>query len=154
MEDSPDFSTTDTEIDEINEIKIENIIIDYDINNVKGVDPVIYQSLKHSIKDLLINQNLDDLHTWIILVKSTIKLVENYNFLSGPEKKIAVVNVIESIMNEQVISEETTKRLKFFTDYVMPGLIEAIVLTWHQIPPNWTFCRCLTKLKKLICCCK
>ena len=125
---------------------IASIVIDFDINNADGVDPSVFAGLKHSAEELVGDKDMATIRDWIGLVKSLISLLEDYRYMGGPEKKLAVIRVVESLILDEKFQVEPS--LLFFSETVLPDLVDTLVTTWRQRPLHWTCCRLLSRVLK------
>ena len=125
---------------------IDSIVIDFDINNAEGVDSSVFAGLKHSAEELIGEKHMASVRDWMDLVKRLISLVEDYNYLKGGEKKLAVVRVVESLISEKKFEVDVGSQILFFSETVLHDLIDTLVATWRQRPLHWTCCRLLSRI--------
>jgi translation initiation factor 2B subunit (eIF-2B alpha/beta/delta family) len=87
----------------------------------------------------------------VMIVSELIQVVEKYNYLTGPQKKMLVINVIKKVVNEESSSDEEKVALNIIIDNTLPHMIDGFV---GAINGMMKFVKDSNKswLKKLFCC--
>ena len=126
-----------TEITKKIEVKPENMLID-------GIEH-LYSYIK-CVHEQITPTNI------IVIATELIQIVEKYKDLTGPQKKMLVVNVIKKIVNAQTISQETRTVLNTIIEFTLPTVIDNLI---NAINGNIKFNKEKVQsfFKKYICCC-
>ncbi len=135
--DDDDIVETNKVVNKI-EIKPENILID-------GVEH-LYSYMKCVHHEKITPTNI------IVIATELMQIVEKYKELTGPQKKMLVINVIKKVVNSQVDSEETRNALNTIIDFTLPAVIDNLVSAINgEIKFNKE--KVQSFFKKYICCC-
>jgi hypothetical protein len=120
------------------ELKPENVLID-------GVEH-LYSYMKNVHHEKITAVNI------VIVTTELMQIVEKYKGLTGPQKKMLVINVIKKVVNSQVDSSETRSTLNTVIDFTLPVVIDNLI---DAINGNMKFDKEKVKsfFKKYICCC-
>jgi len=88
----------------------------------------------------------------IVIATELMQIVEKYTGLTGPQKKMLVINVIKKVVNSQIDSQETRNALNTIIDFTLPTVIDNLV---DAINGNIKFNKEKVQsfFKKYICCC-
>ncbi len=135
--DDDDIVETNKVVNKI-EIKPENILID-------GVEH-LYSYMKCVHHEKITPTNI------IVIATELMQIVEKYKELTGPQKKMLVINVIKKVVNSQIDSQETRLALNTIIDFTLPTVIDNLV---DAINGNIKFNKEKVQsfFKKYICCC-
>ncbi len=127
-----------TEISEKIQLKPENVLID-------GIEH-LYSYMKSVHHSRITPINI------VVFATELMQIVEKYNGLTGPQKKMLVINVIKKLVNNQADSEETRVALNTIIDFTLPSVIDNLV---DAINGNIKFNKEKVQsfFKKYICCC-
>jgi hypothetical protein len=120
------------------EIKPENVLID-------GIEH-LYSYMKCVHSEKITPTNI------IVIATELMQIVEKYKGLTGPQKKMLVINVIKKAINSQIDSQETRNILNTIIDFTLPSVIDNLV---DAINGNIKFNKEKVQsfFKKYICCC-
>jgi len=119
--------------------------ITFDVTKTPIFD-IIYTQIKKNITNKTI-----DAGEIILLGTLAMQLVDKYQDLTGPEKKLIVIEIVKKIIRDQVTDLNTEQILILVVDTVLPTVIDKIVdasrgkLDLNKID----FSKC-----KLFACCK
>ncbi len=120
------------------ELKPENVLID-------GIEH-LYSYMKCIHQEKITPINI------IVIATELMQIVEKYKGLTGPQKKMLVINVIKKVVNSQVDSEETRNALNTIIDFTLPAVIDNLVSAINgEIKFNKE--KVQSFFKKYICCC-
>ncbi len=122
------------------EVRPENILIDgveYLYNHIKSIH----------------TENIDVTNI-ISIVTELIQLVEKYKNLTGPQKKMLVINVIRKLVNNQDISEHDKNTINIIIENTLPIVIDNLISAING-KLSFNKNKILSFIKKnIICCCK
>jgi hypothetical protein len=120
------------------ELKPENVLID-------GIEH-LYSYMKHVHREKITPMNI------VIIATELMQIVEKYKELTGPQKKMLIINVIKKIVNNQIDSQETRTALNTIIDFTLPIVIDNLVSAINgEIKFNKE--KVESFFKKYICCC-
>jgi hypothetical protein len=120
------------------EVKPENVLID-------GLEH-LYSYIRCVHHEKITPTNI------IVIATELIQIVEKYKGLTGPQKKMLVINVIKKVVNHQIESDETRKTLNIIIDLTLPIVIDNIISAMNgEIKFNKE--KVQSFFKKYICCC-
>jgi len=95
------------------EVKPENVLID-------GLEH-LYSYMKCVHHEKITPANL------IVIATELMQIVEKYKGLTGPQKKMLVINVIKKVVNSQIDSDETKNTLNTIIDLTLPVVIDNLI---------------------------
>ena len=123
-------------------VNLKQIKVEYPLSVVDN----LYEEVKDIIKDRVITpENI------IQVVITCMKLVEQNKNLSGSQKKVIVLRVVELLINDIICDDDTRKNLEMVVTTVLPNLIDVmksldigkisikIKKKWNEI---FTCCKC------------
>lgn len=120
------------------EVKPENVLID-------GVEHLYsYMKIVHTAKITPTNV--------VVIATELMQIVEKYKELTGPQKKMLVINVIKRVVNNQVDTQEIRTTLNTIIDFTLPIVIDNLVSAMNgEIKFNKE--KVQSFFKKYLCCC-
>jgi len=125
--------------------QIQVVSDDISSNQLLGNLNELYRYIKS------IHQNKISPTNIVLIASDLIQIVEKYNYLTGAQKKMLVVNVIKKVVNEESSYCEEKVALNIIIDNTLPHIIDGFV---NAINGMMKFTKDPKKswLKKLLCC--